>query len=116
MPAGPVRFKAENFFAFDLDAEGGAPRRLLRHCKGPETQAEVACVGTTAASGRGPHRTRHLSSLPSPRSSVIGRTRMAQPYIITKPARWDVGAPSTVSGMCAVLPSVGSLRGLQTPL
>ena len=94
----------------------GPPRRLLRHCKGPEIQAAVACVGTTAASGRGPHRTRHQSSLPSPRSSVIGRTRMAQPYIITKPARWDVGDPSTVSGMCAVLPSVGSLRGLQTPL
>ena len=26
MPAGPVRFKAGNFFAFDLDAEGGAPQ------------------------------------------------------------------------------------------
>ena len=34
MPAGPVRIKAENFFPFDLDAEGGASIWLFRHRKG----------------------------------------------------------------------------------
>jgi hypothetical protein len=45
MPAGPVRIKAENFFPFDLDAEGGASHVALQAPQGPEIQAEVTCLG-----------------------------------------------------------------------
>src|SRR5436853_6269792 len=41
MPAGPVRIKAENFFPFDLDAEGGAAHVALQAPQGPEIEAEV---------------------------------------------------------------------------
>jgi len=45
MPAGPVRIKAEHFFPFDLDAEGGASHVALQAPQGPAIQAEVTCVG-----------------------------------------------------------------------
>ena len=52
MPAGPVRIKAENFFPFDLDAEGGAPHLALQAPQGPEIQAEVTGLGQRPISTR----------------------------------------------------------------
>src|SRR5712691_4164007 len=87
MTAWPVRIKADNFFPLDIDAEGGAPHFALQAPQGPEIQGEVTCLGQRpnqypAHIGLAIDHRRHRKP-----SSVIGRTRMFQPYIPTATLR-----------------------------
>ena len=82
MPARPVRIKAENFFPLDINAKGGAPILLSGTARASNTSGGHLNE-TRAEVGLGRHTTRHRSSSPSPFSSVIGRTRIVEPYTTT---------------------------------